>query len=226
MSNSYIDSLLEGDALGGALQDVAQDAARAIPGVDSAGVVLHRGSDHVRAASGPLAAAIDRVQYRIGQGPCLHAFHTGRTVLLDLDTRDHRWPPFQAAALGAGAHTVLSLPLSLDECPIGSMNLYSRSREAFSTKLVRDAQLFTRPSALRLSRVGVAVHALEAAEVVALELQDRATIDRALGILMELHQDASVDAARRRLEQTAIDLGVSVPLAAARMVASPPTRGA
>jgi hypothetical protein len=121
---------------------------------------------------------------------------------------------------------VLSLPLRLDDQGIGSLNLYSRRPEAFDAKDVRQAELFARPSALRLSYVGVAVHATEAAEVAGLELQDRATIEQAIGVLMGVHRDPSVENARRRLEQAAADLGVGVPAAAAHLVASPPDRGA
>ena len=75
---------------------------------------------------------------------------------------------------------MLSLPLLLDHQSIGSLNLYSRARHAFGAGEVRQAELFSRPAALRLSHVGIAVHAVDAAEVVGLELQDRATIDQAL----------------------------------------------
>ena len=221
MTRSFVDSLFSGLALDAALQDVADEAERVIPGVDAAGTVVHRGASQVLAASNPLAATVDAVQYRTGHGPCLQAFHTNTVVVLDLGDRDHRWPTFQTAALAAGAHTVLSVPLCLDEQPVGSLNLYSRTQGAFGPSVVEEAELFARPSALRLSRVGFAVEAVEAAEVASLELQDRATIDLALGVLMGLHEDASVERARVRLERTATDLGLTVPLAAARLVAAP-----
>lgn len=225
MTSSFIEGLLDGLVLDAALNDIAQEAAEMVPGVDAAGAVVHRGRDRVLAASHPLAATVDAAQYGLGQGPCLHAFYTGRVVLLDLVDHDTRWPDFQAAAVAAGARTVLSLPLSLPEAPIGSLNLYSRTRGAFDPAAVRQAELFARPSALRLSHVGIAVHALEAAEVVGLELQDRASIDQALGVLMGVHRDASVGRARARLEQRARELGVDVLQAAAQVIASPRRRG-
>lgn len=226
MNSTFTDSLLEGLALDDALRDVAQEAARAVFGVDSAGAVVHRGPDVVRAASDPLAETVDTAQYAMRQGPCLHAFHTGRVVLLDLGDHDPRWPDFQVAALAAGAHTVLSLPLRLDDRAVGSLNLYSRAHGAFSARAVHEAELLARPAALRLSHVGVALHAAEAAEVVGLELQDRGTIDRALGVLMGEHRDASVERAQGRLERLAVDQSVSLPLAAARIVASALSRQA
>jgi GAF domain-containing protein len=221
MTSSYVESLLKGVALDSALRDVALGAERAVADVDSVGAVLERQpGGRVLASSSLLAAEVDAVQYRSGQGPCLHAFRTNRVVLLDVAGQDRRWPTFQAAALAAGAHTVLSVPLRLDDVPIGSLNLYSRRPGAFSTKAVHEAELFARPAALQLSQGGVAVHAAEAAEIAVLELQDRASIEQALGVLMGRHRDPSVDRAWVRLEQTATELGLDVPAAAARVVAS------
>ncbi|HEY0240933.1 MAG TPA: GAF domain-containing protein, partial [Friedmanniella sp.] len=189
---SLIPTLLEGRALDTALADVAEDAERTLAGADGAGAVVHRGAEVLRASSDPLSATVDAAQYGLGQGPCLHAYRTGRLVLLDLGDLDRRWPLFQDAALAAGARTVLSVPLRLDDQAIGSLNLYSRARGAFGARVVRQAELFARPCALRLAHVGVAVHAADVAEVASLELQDRGTIDRALGVLMGIHSDASV----------------------------------
>ena len=225
MTSDHPDSLLEGPALADALQEIAEEAGRAVARADAAGAVVQRGPDLLRASSAPLAARVDAAQYRIEQGPCLHAFHTGRAVLLDVDHQDGRWPDFRAAATAAGARTVLSLPLQLEDRSIGSLNLYSRAAGAFDAQAVHEAELFARPSALRLVRVGAAVHAVEAVEVVGLELQDRATIDLALGVLMGVHGDASVGAARLRLERAAADLGLGVAATAARIVASPPAAG-
>jgi GAF domain-containing protein len=153
---TFLQSSLDRLALTEALDDIAQVATRAVVGVDSAAVVVHRGSEVVHACSGPLAAAVDTVEYGIGQGPCLHAFRTGRAVLLDLGEGDSRWPTFQAAAEAIGAHTVLSLPLLVADVTLGSLNLYSRGPGAFEPCVIRQAELFAQVSALRLSSVAVA----------------------------------------------------------------------
>jgi GAF domain-containing protein len=214
----YVESLLEGVALDAALTEAVADAEHVLDAVDAAGIAVHVGPVPVRAASNPLARQADDVQYGIGQGPCLDAFHTDLVVVLDLDGDDERWRDFQAAAVTFGALTVLSIPLRLDDYPIGSLNLYSRGRRAFSTETVRQAELFARPAALRLARAGVAVLAVEVADVAGLELQDRAVVDRALGYLMGLHQDSSPERARLRLEAAARDAGLDLPQAAARIL--------
>ena len=221
MTSIYVASLLEGVALGTALRDLALDTERAVAEVDSVGAAVELEASRVVAASGLLAGEVERVQHRTGQGPCLHAYRTNGVVLLDVGSPDPRWPTFQAAALGAGARTVLSVPLRLDDHAVGSLNLYSRSRAAFSPKVVRRAELFARPAALRLSLGGVAVHAAETAEVAVLELQDRGTVEQAVGVLMAVHDDPSVERARLRLEQVADAWGVRLQVAAARVVADP-----
>jgi GAF domain-containing protein len=226
MTISYTESLLKGVALDAALLDVAREAQQAVDEVDSVGAVVEcEPSGRVLASSSVLAAEVDGVQYRTGQGPCLHAFRTDRVVLLDVGDYDKRWPAFQAAALAAGARTVLSVPLRLDDLPIGSLNLYSRSRGAFTTKVVREAELYAGPAAVRLSWQGVAVQAVDAAGAAVSELQDRAMVERAVGVLMAVHADPSAERARLRLEQAATRLGLDLPLAAARIVASPPGPG-
>ena len=223
---SFLQSSLAGPALSEALQEIAEVATRDVVGTDSAAAVVHRGSDVVRACSGSLAAAVDTVQYETGQGPCLHAFHTGRSVLLDLGDGDSRWPTFQAAAEAIGAHTVLSLPLLVSDDAVGSLNLYSRSAGAFAPWVIRRAELFAQVSALRLSLAGFAADAGDAADGVGREATDRATIDQALGVLMERHVDVSLVRARRRLDRAAVDLGISAPEAAARILAAAFARGA
>ena len=225
MTSSYVETLLDGTALDDALHDVALQAERVLDGVDAAGVAVHIEPREVLGASNTLAAVVDAAQYRIGNGPCLHAFRSNMVVVLDLANRNRRWPVFEAAALASGVRTVLSVPLRLDGHAIGSLNLYSRAHRAYSARAVREAELFARPASLRLSSAGFAVHAVEAAEVVGLELQDRDTVDRALGVLMEVHQDGSVKRARVRLEHIATEQGRGVALAAASIAASLPGPG-
>jgi GAF domain-containing protein len=218
-------TLITGAALRGALRDIVHEAERALSGVDGAAAAVHRGPSRVLVTSNALAAGSDVARRRVREGPALEAYRSNTVVVLDLGERDRRWPEFQSTALAAGARTVLAVPLRLDRQPIGSLNLYSRTRGAFSARTVREAELFARPAGLRLSHAGIAVHAVEAAEVAGLELQDRSTIECALGVLMAVHRDASPDHARARLEQVAAELGLDLPLAAARIVAAPPRPG-
>lgn len=214
---SSLPLLLDGPALDDALDDLALRATWAIDGVDAAGALVHRGTGVVARSSHPLAAAVDAVQHGSGQGPSLHALHTGEVVLLEVDDQDTRWPVFQSAARAAGARTVLSVPLRLADQNIGSLSLYSRAPRAFNARLVRQVEVFASPRVLGLTQWGFAADAAAVATVAGFELQDRVLVDRALGVLMGIHHDASVERARLRLQETADLLGVDV-LGASRHV--------
>jgi GAF domain-containing protein len=66
------------------------------------------------AGSSPRAARMDEFQYRTGEGPCLEAARTQRTVYVSDLGRDTRWPGYREATAGSGIHSVLGVPIPLD----------------------------------------------------------------------------------------------------------------
>jgi len=63
------------------LTEVAAGAVRAIPGAEGAGLTLletDRGDTIVKTA--PFVREVDDIQYGLGEGPCISAADTGRTV--------------------------------------------------------------------------------------------------------------------------------------------------
>jgi len=76
--------------------------------------------------SDPNVAALEDLQYTIGQGPCRDAFHTGVWVhapRLDMDT-SIRWPSFVAMARESGIRAVFAYPLIAANSKIGVLALY------------------------------------------------------------------------------------------------------
>jgi putative methionine-R-sulfoxide reductase with GAF domain len=72
--NSFGALLMRQQPLTAILQHVAASAAAAILGADGAGLaLLDDGRADTIVASEPFVVAIDQVQYRLGQGPCLSA---------------------------------------------------------------------------------------------------------------------------------------------------------
>ncbi len=69
---------------------------------------------------------IEELQYTLGEGPCVDAYHQDRVVaepdLADPVTR--RWPAFSSPALGAGVRAVFGFPLRVGTVPLGALNLY------------------------------------------------------------------------------------------------------
>jgi GAF domain-containing protein len=76
--------------------------------------------------SNEVSALIEELQFTLGEGPCLDAFHHTLPVLEpDLaDPRDVRWPAFAPPAVAAGARAIFGFPLRLGAVTVGALNLY------------------------------------------------------------------------------------------------------
>src|SRR5437773_1325009 len=106
--------------------------ARSPPGV--AGLALAVGlapcSTALPACGDALAAQGDEVQYRLDDGPCLHAMREGILVRIDDTAGRARWPRFESKAASHGIGSCLALPLIADGKPVGALNLYARAAGA------------------------------------------------------------------------------------------------
>jgi hypothetical protein len=167
------------------LTSIVELAVATIEGCDFAGVFLVEGDVVTTPVhTDPVVAAIDCLQHRTGEGPCLDAvahrliFYAG-----DLD-RDLRWLHFAPLARKAGIRSVLALPLSSDS-QLGALNLYSRYPAAFGVDGRAKAAILVSMASLALS----VAHSHEDEERRAADfhaaLASRETIGQAMGILME-----------------------------------------
>lgn len=78
--------------------------------------------------SDPCVAALEDLQYTIGQGPCRDAFRTGLPVhapRLDSDTLA-RWPSFVELARSSGISAVFAYPLIALGAKVGVLTLYQQ----------------------------------------------------------------------------------------------------
>jgi hypothetical protein len=75
------------------LQELALLAARLVANGLSCGMTMRpNGRPVTVACSDPLAAEVDEVQYRLDDGPCLHAMRQGIVVRIDDTAERARWP--------------------------------------------------------------------------------------------------------------------------------------
>ena len=74
-----------------------------------------------------VSARIERLQYDLGEGPCIDAYNQDQPVLEpDLaDPRTPRWLAFSGQAIEAGARAVFGFPLRVGAVRLGALNLYS-----------------------------------------------------------------------------------------------------
>ena len=160
-------------------------AARAVPAAVACGITLRRnGQPFTVASSDSFAAQIDELQYETGEGPCLHALRTGRSVQIDDLAGEQRFERFRPAALAHGMVSSLSLPLTLDGRVAAALNLYARSPRAFSAA---DGDMARALAGQCTAALEVILHQTDQAllrEQLDTALRSRAVIDQALGILM------------------------------------------
>lgn len=168
---------------GAMLQAIVDVACRSMADVDHVGVTLNRrtGGLLTDAATDPLVHELDRVQYDLGQGPCLAALHGGThepaTVAEDL-RHETRWRGFVRRAVPLGVRAVLAVRLQTGTEVVGVLNMYSTSSDTISQDTRALASLFAVQAAYAYGytrQIGNLVVAIESRE----------TIGNAVGIVME-----------------------------------------
>jgi GAF domain len=92
--------------------------------------------------SGQVAARLEDLQSTLGEGPCVDAHHTGRSVSEPnlAEPRRARWVAFGPAAVDAGAAALFSFPLRLGGVRLGALTLYQTSAGHLSDQQHADAQ--------------------------------------------------------------------------------------
>ncbi len=178
---------------------IAEFAVAAIPGAQGAGLtMLEDDRPQTVVASADFVRAVDDVQYRLGEGPCLLAVATRATQTSGSLGGEARWPRFGPRVGRLGVHSVLSLPLLLPEQVVGALNVYAHEKNAFGADAVRIGELFARPAAVSVHNAMVLAQSQRLADQLEEALHSRAVIDQALGIIMS-RTGASPDEAFDRL---------------------------
>ncbi|MHA7174827.1 ANTAR domain-containing protein [Arthrobacter monumenti] len=136
------------------------------------------------ASSSERAQAMDEVQYKFKDGPCLTASREQHFVQIpDLRT-EQRWPDYIAAITGRGVHSVLAVPFDLSGDAKAALNLYSSTAGKFTDEAVEKASDYAGEAArslrlaVRIARHSEAVTDLKAA------MESRTVIDIAIGVIM------------------------------------------
>lgn len=116
----------------GMAQRLCLACAEAMP-VDGVGISLlagwQRGAQALLGASDETAAAIEQLQFELGEGPCLTAFTEARPVRVpDISGPEagSRWPVFttQAAENGLSARALFAFPMQVGAVGLGVLDFY------------------------------------------------------------------------------------------------------
>jgi GAF domain len=99
-----------------------------VTGMSGAGIMLMSG-DVPRGSvctTNKGSDVIEQLQYDLGEGPCVDAYHQDRPVLEpDLaEPATPRWPAFAGRAVEAGVRAIFGFPLEVGAVRLGALNLY------------------------------------------------------------------------------------------------------
>ena len=183
------------------LAEVASFAVKAIPGAEGAGLTLlepDRADTIVK--SEPFVEEIDNIQYGLGEGPCVSAAETGRTMRSGSLGDDPRWPQFGPRAVRLGVHSVLSLPLIAGDVVVGAMNVYAHAPDSFDERSAELGELFAVPAAIAVQNAQILAQTRRLAQSLQAALTSQAVIDQAIGI-MRSRSGITADEAFDRLRQ-------------------------
>ncbi len=159
-----------------------------VPGCEQAGIsLLQHKRVQTPASVGPLASACDRLQERLGDGPCVTALLDAEVIRIDDVADDDRWPEFAKGATALGVRSLLACRLATQRDRLGAMNLYATEPAAFDEQSEALAVGYA-------AHVGLALAAFDREANLLRALESREVIGQAMGILMERHRITATQA--------------------------------
>ena len=177
------------------LEAVVGIVRRTVPTCDGAGIVLLvDGEPTSIAVSDRLTIEIDLVQYETGEGPCLSALQDGDVVRIDILEKDSRFTRFAPGALDRGLQSVLSTPLTANGRRVGALNMYSTQPNAFDAQTSEAVRPMAEYAGQAIASSPLYAYSLDMVDGLVEDLETRAIIEQATGVLMASQEKTSGDA--------------------------------
>lgn len=167
------------------VQEVAELTVRTVTSAATCGVTLAQ-QDRVFtvAAADELASQLDEQQYDIGDGPCLQALRSGEIVDAADLCAESRWGDYPKIAMGHGILAIYSVPLIVNGKPVGVLNVYARTTNAFSAVDRQLLQLLAGQAAIAVTAALRHYDEVTLSDHLRTALSSRSVIDQAIGIVM------------------------------------------
>lgn len=131
---------------------------------------------------------------------------------------DRRWPRFGGRVARMGVHSVLALPLLIEDQVIGTINSYAHERDAFADRAVQLASQFAEAAAVSVYHAQLLTEARGRTKQLQRALGSRQVIDQAVGILRS-RSGCSAEEAFDRLTRISQADNVKLRVVAERLVA-------
>ena len=179
-----------------------------------AGVILVHDGTRVEtvAATHPVVADLDRIQFDCGQGPDLELIRDRQGVLVPDVARESRWPQWAQRVAATGVRSMLGTRIQTASAVIGSLNVYDVEVDKFTWEDVDVAHLLARHAA-------VALDSARESETLWRAIDARNLIGQAQGILMERFS-IDADQAFAVLRRYSQDHNLKLHLVAQRLIDS------
>jgi transcriptional regulator with GAF, ATPase, and Fis domain len=179
------------------LAAIVKAAVDHVDDAEHAGISLVEKGGRLRtvAATSEVVRTIDEIQHRTNQGPDLDAIAEQQVYRTGDLTAEDRWPTFSPEAARTGIRSLLAYRLFVNDTTLGSLNLYSHMRNAFSDQTEAEGTLFATHAAIALAGAQTEAQLHTAAE-------SRDIIGMAKGILMQRHGLDPVEAFQMLVESS------------------------
>jgi GAF domain-containing protein len=213
------EALLTDRALKDDLDRLVRVVCRLLPECSGASVsMLVEGEPTTVAVTDRVAMQLDLAQYDHGEGPCISALG-GETVRIGFIPQHERFPHFAIGAADQRVLSVLSTPAIDHGAVVGSLNLYSRTANAFDPHARDTARIFAAEIATALIRSVVLTSATNVRDQLQIEYDTSTLVARAQGALMAMN-DCSVAQAVELLDRASAANDEDVVRTAERVLAS------
>ncbi|SEF05367.1 GAF and ANTAR domain-containing protein [Streptomyces sp. Ag109_O5-10] len=199
--------LLAQESVDATLGRITASAVELVEGCDAAGIlVLNGGKVRTLAPTEQLVVDSDRLQERLGEGPCFDAARTraGERVfrIRDLTREQPRWPAFGPEIHRLGVGSMMGFLLYTEDEELGALNIYSRRPGAFTEASELAGWLLASHAAVAFSSARTQAQLEQA-------VATRHLIGEAMGILMGSHrltEEEAFDVLRRYSQEKNVKL--------------------
>ncbi|OQR63490.1 antitermination regulator [Streptomyces maremycinicus] len=199
--------LLAQESVDATLKRITASAGELVHGCDAAGIlVLHDAKVESLAPTEQLVVDSDRLQERLGEGPCFDAARHGLDErvfrIADLTVEHQRWPAYAPQAHELGVGSMMGFLLYTDDEDFGALNLYSRKPGVFSQDSETAGWLLASHAAVAFSSARTHAQMEQA-------VTTRHTIGEAMGILMGSHhltEEQAFEVLRRYSQESNVKL--------------------
>jgi GAF domain-containing protein len=166
-----------------------------------------------------VGAAVEDLQFTLGEGPGLDAFSEGAPVVVpDLEEASSRWVHFASAARALGVVGVFAYPLQVGGVTSGVLSLYCGTHDRVDEDRLNDFAELASLVAESVLAMQSEASAEELAWALSSAAEHRTVVHQAAGMI-SVQLDCSIEDAFVRLRATAFTGGDTIDVVAREVVA-------